>query len=306
MRVPFRRPDFLARSSFGRPSRGGLLATFFAVLTVAMLTAAGTVRDDGGDVETTGAALSPPTDGPGSDPGADGTGRASARSIDDEPAAPSVDEPSGDDRPDPASIRDQLALSAVVARAGTNASAPATTEAPTTTEAPEPEVTAAPETTDPTMAPETTEATAAESPDTTVAPETTEVTVAAESPETTAAPETTAPAETTTPPETTATAAAPAGSEGWVDSGNGVLLPPVLLAIRRCESTDNYQAANPRSSARGAYQFLTGSWDAYGHRDRYGVNQAHLATNAQQDEAALITWQRDGTRPWAASRSCWS
>lgn len=79
----------------------------------------------------------------------------------------------------------------------------------------------------------------------------------------------------------------------------------MLLRIRFCESTDNYQAANPSSSARGAYQFLTGSWAGYGHADRYGVSQAHLATNAQQDEAALITWQRDGTRPWNASKSCW-
>jgi len=94
-------------------------------------------------------------------------------------------------------------------------------------------------------------------------------------------------------------------SEGWVDAGNGVFLPPVLLAIRWCESNDNYQAANRRSSARGGYQFLTGSWDWYGHADRYGVPQAHLATPAQQDEAALITWQADGTRPWNASRHCW-
>ncbi len=94
-------------------------------------------------------------------------------------------------------------------------------------------------------------------------------------------------------------------AEGWVDAGHGVFLPPVLVAIRWCESSDNYAAANRRSSARGAYQFLTGSWDWYGHADRYGVPQAHLATPAQQDEAALITWQADGTRPWNASRHCW-
>ena len=91
----------------------------------------------------------------------------------------------------------------------------------------------------------------------------------------------------------------------WIDAGNGVLVPPVLLAIRFCESTDNYLAVNPYSTARGAYQFLTTSWAWYGHADRYGVSQAHLATPAQQDEAALITWQRDGTSPWQASSSCW-
>lgn len=92
---------------------------------------------------------------------------------------------------------------------------------------------------------------------------------------------------------------------GWVDAGHGVFVPPVLIEIRRCESEHNYEAANSRSSARGAYQFLTGSWSWYGHAERYGVPQAHLATPAQQDEAALITWQADGTRPWNASSHCW-
>jgi hypothetical protein len=80
----------------------------------------------------------------------------------------------------------------------------------------------------------------------------------------------------------------------------------VLLSIRYCESRDNYTAANPSSSARGAYQFTSGSWAAYGHAERYGVSQAHLASAAQQDEAALLTWQEAGTSPWNASKSCWS
>ncbi|MEM8924466.1 MAG: transglycosylase family protein [Actinomycetota bacterium] len=116
---------------------------------------------------------------------------------------------------------------------------------------------------------------------------------------------TTAPTETTGPGDTAAPTETTAHPEGWVDAGHGIFLPPVMLQIRYCESRDNYQAANPNSSARGAYQFLTGSWAAYGHAERYGVNQAHLASNAQQDEAALLTWQRDGTRPWNASKSCW-
>ncbi len=93
--------------------------------------------------------------------------------------------------------------------------------------------------------------------------------------------------------------------QGWVDAGHGVFVPPILLEIRFCESRDDYSAANSRSSARGGYQFLSGSWRAYGHADRYGVSTADKATPAQQDEAALITWQADGTRPWNASRHCW-
>jgi len=91
----------------------------------------------------------------------------------------------------------------------------------------------------------------------------------------------------------------------WVDGGNGVRLPDLLLRIRFCESTNDYQAANGISTARGAYQFLASSWVWYGHADRYGVAEAHLATPAQQDEAALMTYQEVGARPWAESRPCW-
>ena len=100
-------------------------------------------------------------------------------------------------------------------------------------------------------------------------------------------------------------AAVAAVPQGWLDAGHGVYVPPVLLRIRHCESRNNYLAANRTSTARGAYQFLRSSWYAYGHADRYGVSEAHLATPAQQDEAALITWGLDGTRPWLASRHCW-
>jgi len=115
-----------------------------------------------------------------------------------------------------------------------------------------------------------------------------------ESTTTTEAPETTGWVEPTVEP-----------AADWADGGNGVRLPDVLLRIRFCESTNNYGVANTGSSARGAYQFLSKSWDWYGHADRYGVDAAHLATPAQQDEAALITFEKDGARPWAESRPCW-
>lgn len=92
----------------------------------------------------------------------------------------------------------------------------------------------------------------------------------------------------------------------WVDTGNGVMVPDLLLRIRFCESTNNYQAASAYSTARGAYQFLKGSWEWYGHAETTGVAQAHLATPAQQDQAALATLQAEGTGPWAESRPCWA
>lgn len=192
---------------------------------------------------------------------------------------------------------------AMFRRRAETTSIPATTEAPTT---------AAPATAPPTTkapAPTTTVPTTASEPDVT---EATEVEVSSEEQSAAPASDTSVAETTPTTAEETTTTAAPttaapttAAGNGFVNAGHGVYVPPILLEIRRCESGGNYQAANPYSSARGAYQFLTGSWAAYGHAARYGVSQAHLATNAQQDEAALITWQRDGTRPWNASRHCW-
>ncbi len=106
---------------------------------------------------------------------------------------------------------------------------------------------------------------------------------------------------TTTRPEPTVSP-----ESEWVDSGNGVLVPDVLRRIRFCESTNNYSATNPASTASGAYQFLDKSWDWYGHAARTGVSRAHQATRAQQDQSALLTLQSQGTSPWAASRSCWA
>jgi muramidase (phage lysozyme) len=110
-----------------------------------------------------------------------------------------------------------------------------------------------------------------------------------------AGPTTTAWVEPTLPPPS-----------AWVDTGNGVEVPDLLLRIRYCESTNDYQAVNPSSSARGAYQFLTSSWAYYGFAEQFGAAEAHLATPAQQDQAALEVLQAEGTAPWAASRSCWA
>lgn len=99
---------------------------------------------------------------------------------------------------------------------------------------------------------------------------------------------------------------APVYPPGWVDLGHGVWGPAILAEIRWCESRDDYGAANPTSSARGAYQFLRSSWKNYGHAESTGVRSADQATPAEQDAAAVATWQRSGARPWNPSRSCWS
>jgi hypothetical protein len=84
-------------------------------------------------------------------------------------------------------------------------------------------------------------------------------------------------------------------------------VPRVLRLIRGCESGSgphspgNYAAANPASTASGAYQFLDSTW-----RGRFGVRRAKYAKKWQQDKAAIDEHRRNGTSPWAASRHCWA
>ena len=289
MRVDGRSPLTSAR-----PTRGALVATLFAIVTVALVVsfsfAGGDAKDVALDTDTgarftaTPRTTQPPVD---------------TTSSDDERAPAHSDDDGGGDTGEQQTISYQLALSDLG-----DGTAAFDLDALSNTRALSDEP-AAPTTAPPTTAPPATEApvTTVATPEssTSIVDDPTSTDTTAVDPTATSDPGST---ETTVPAETTTTAA-PDQPEGYVDAGHGVFVPAVLLEIRRCESTNNYQAANPSSSARGAYQFLRSSWAAYGHADRYGVPEAHLATNAQQDEAALITWQRDGTRPWNASRSCW-
>ena len=99
---------------------------------------------------------------------------------------------------------------------------------------------------------------------------------------------------------------------GWVDGGNGVNMPAVMLRVRGCESSGNpnapgnYSATNPRSSAAGAWQFLTGTWQWITDRSDTALN----ASPAEQDQAALKLLEASGGDPgssqaWAASKGCW-
>ncbi len=77
-------------------------------------------------------------------------------------------------------------------------------------------------------------------------------------------------------------------------------LSAILLAIRPCESSNNYTAQNPTSSASGAFQIIISTWADYG-----GYSQAKYAPPAVQDAKALLLYQADGTRPWVSSEGCW-
>lgn len=188
-----------------------------------------------------------------------------------------------------ASQVDEASTLAPAAPAVSEASVPVTEPAPSTT------------------APATTRPPTTKKP-TTTKPPTTEAPTTVNPTDPTAPADPTASTDPAAPTDPTATTPPPAEThpEGYVDAGNGVWIPSVMVAIRRCESHDNYKAVNPSSGAAGAYQFLASSWASYGFATKYGVKSAKDATPAQQDEAALGAYLRSGTKPWNASKSCWS
>jgi len=78
-------------------------------------------------------------------------------------------------------------------------------------------------------------------------------------------------------------------------------LPSALVAVRRCESENDYRAVNPTSGAGGAFQFMAGTWRSVG-----GTGLPQNASPAEQDRRAALLYAREGLAPWAASRHCWA
>ena len=77
--------------------------------------------------------------------------------------------------------------------------------------------------------------------------------------------------------------------------------PEVEEAIIQCESSGNPRAQNSESSASGLYQFIDGTWKAYGG----STESAKDASVAVQKAVFQRAFAAEGTRPWNASKSCW-
>jgi nucleoid-associated protein YgaU len=73
--------------------------------------------------------------------------------------------------------------------------------------------------------------------------------------------------------------------------------------IIQCESGGNPKAKNPSSTASGLFQFVNGTWRAYGGGEF--APTARQATVGEQYTVANRAFKREGYRPWNASKSCW-
>lgn len=71
--------------------------------------------------------------------------------------------------------------------------------------------------------------------------------------------------------------------------------------IAKCESGGNASAQNKSSSASGLYQFIDGTWKAYGG----STKRAKDASVAEQRRVAERAYAAEGYTPWNASKSCW-
>ena len=74
------------------------------------------------------------------------------------------------------------------------------------------------------------------------------------------------------------------------------------LAIAHCESGFKWNASNSRSSARGVFQYLSGTWRTT-PEGRKGTSVFNTEAHIRMAVAHIATL---GTAAWNASRSCWT
>lgn len=87
-------------------------------------------------------------------------------------------------------------------------------------------------------------------------------------------------------------------------SGTASAASPDWDPIIACESGGDPKAQNRSSSASGLYQFIDGTWAAYGGRQF--APRAKDATPTEQRIVADRAHDAEGLAPWNASRSCWA
>jgi hypothetical protein len=99
------------------------------------------------------------------------------------------------------------------------------------------------------------------------------------------------------PVATTPTTVASSDSASATSSGGGGHAGGVWLALRRCESSDNY-AENTGNGFYGAYQFSQATWTGLGYPGR-----PDQESPAMQDQAAMALQAQSGWGQWPACAS---
>ena len=73
-----------------------------------------------------------------------------------------------------------------------------------------------------------------------------------------------------------------------------------MIRIARCESGFDQYAKNPYSTAKGIFQFIDGTWRSNCLKD------GNVYDFADNIKCAWKVYQKQGSRPWNASKSCWN
>jgi len=79
----------------------------------------------------------------------------------------------------------------------------------------------------------------------------------------------------------------------------------VMERIKQCESQGNPNARNPHSTAKGLYQFLDSSWEAYGKLLWGSTVGKDVFSAKDNEELAMFVFLIEGTTPWESSAYCW-
>ncbi len=84
------------------------------------------------------------------------------------------------------------------------------------------------------------------------------------------------------------------------------LEPSRMAKVVWCESRMKSDAKNPHSSARGLFQWLTGSWNYYGKQLWGSLKGKDPYNPIDNIDLAIYVIQKRGYQDWGSSKGCWS
>jgi len=80
-------------------------------------------------------------------------------------------------------------------------------------------------------------------------------------------------------------------------------IPEVMKRIAFCESRNNHKARNDSSTARGTYQIIKGTEELC---EKWLGIELDMLNRNDNELCAMFLYDKYGTKPWRASKSCWS